>query len=179
MLSTMMTMETMIHSGEFSGTPAQTARRIITEWLKEKGVGCGTVNYRLRDWLISRQRYWGAPIPIVYCPEHGPVPVPDEQLPVLLPEDVEWRPTGESPLKLHPTWKMTVCPTCGKPAVRETDTMDTFMCSSWYHLALSQPGLSSEWPFDPNEYDYWMPVDTVYWWDRACNHAFDLHPFFP
>ncbi|MGQ0600098.1 MAG: leucine--tRNA ligase [Anaerolineales bacterium] len=128
-------------------------------YLESRGVGKEAVTYRLRDWLISRQRYWGAPIPMVYCPEHGIVPVPDEQLPVVLPEDVEWLPTGQSPLKLHPTWSQTKCPICGRPATRDTDTMDTFMCSSWYHLRY----LSPHWdkgPFDPTEYDYWMPVDT-------------------
>lgn len=149
----------MINSGKFSGTPGEEARQKVTEWLEEKGVGQGAVNYRLRDWLISRQRYWGAPIPIVYCPEHGAVDVPDEQLPVLLPDDVEWRPTGESPLKLHPNWAQTTCPICGRPALRETDTMDTFMCSSWYHLRYLSPHYD-KYPFDPKEYDYWMPVDT-------------------
>ncbi len=149
----------MIHSGDFSGTPGDAAKRKVTEWLEYQGIGKGAVNYRLRDWLISRQRYWGAPIPIVYCPDHGAVSVPDDQLPVLLPDDVEWRPTGESPLKLHPSWKITICPICGKTAERETDTMDTFMCSSWYHLRYLSPDYDLG-PFDPVEYDYWMPVDT-------------------
>ena len=148
----------MINSQEFSGTPGETARNQVTEWLENRGVGKGAVNYRLRDWLISRQRYWGAPIPIIYCEDHGAVSVPDDQLPVLLPDDVEWLPTGESPLKLHPTWKQTTCPICGKPATRETDTMDTFMCSSWYHLRYLSPDYDRG-PFDPAEYDYWMPVD--------------------
>ncbi|MBL8102530.1 MAG: class I tRNA ligase family protein, partial [Anaerolineales bacterium] len=112
-----------------------------------------------RDWLISRQRYWGAPIPMVHCETHGWNPVPDDQLPVTLPEDVEWKPTGESPLKLHPTWKHTTCPVCNGPAVRETDTMDTFMCSSWYHLRYLSPKYDKG-PFDEAEYNYWMPVDT-------------------
>jgi len=150
---------TMINSGEFTGTPGSEAKKKVIAWLQDRGIGKGTVNYHLRDWLISRQRYWGAPIPIIYCPEHGAVPVPDDQLPVLLPDDVEWRPTGESPLKLHPTWKHTTCPICGQPAVRETDTMDTFMCSSWYHLRYLSPNYDLG-PFDPKEYDYWMPVDT-------------------
>jgi leucyl-tRNA synthetase len=148
----------MIHSGEFSGTPGDVAVQRISEWLEERGIGKAAINYRLRDWLISRQRYWGAPIPIIYCPEHGAVSVPDDQLPVLLPDDVEWLPTGESPLKLHPTWKHTTCPECGKPALRETDTMDTFMCSSWYHLRYLSPDYD-QGPYDPEEYDYWMPVD--------------------
>jgi leucyl-tRNA synthetase len=150
---------TMINSGVFSGTPGEVAVRKVTGWLDEKGIGEGAVNYRLRDWLISRQRYWGAPIPIIYCKEHGAVAVPEEELPVLLPDDVEWLPTGQSPLKLHPTWKYTTCPICDEPAERETDTMDTFMCSSWYHLRYLSPDYDKG-PFDPKEYDYWMPVDT-------------------
>ncbi len=150
---------TMINSEKFTGTPGDQAKDKVIALLQQQGNGKGMVNYRLRDWLISRQRYWGAPIPIIYCPEHGAVDVPDEQLPVLLPEDVEWRPTGESPLKLHPTWRYTTCPICGKPAERETDTMDTFMCSSWYHLRYLSPKYD-QGPFDPAEYDYWMPVDT-------------------
>ena len=150
---------TMIHSGEFSGTPGDVAKRRITEWLKSRGEGDSTINYKLRDWLISRQRYWGAPIPMVNCPDCGWQPVEEKSLPVLLPEDVAWRPTGESPLKLHATWKQTICPKCGQAAERETDTMDTFMCSSWYHLRYLSPNYD-QGPFDPAEYDYWMPVDT-------------------
>jgi len=150
---------TMIHSASFTGTPGDQAKPAVTRWLEEHGKGKQAINYRLRDWLISRQRYWGAPIPIVYCPKCGAIAVPDEQLPVLLPDDVEWKPTGESPLKLHPTWRFTTCPQCGGPAERETDTMDTFMCSSWYHLRYLSPKYD-QGPFDPAEYDYWMPVDT-------------------
>ena len=150
---------TMIHSGEFTGMTGDSAKKEVISWLAKQQVGKSMINYRLRDWLISRQRYWGAPIPVIFCPEHGALPVPDEDLPVLLPDDVAWRPTGESPLKLHPTWKKTVCPICGQPAERETDTMDTFMCSSWYHLRDLSPDYA-EGPFDPVEYDYWMPVDT-------------------
>ncbi|MCE7920359.1 MAG: leucine--tRNA ligase, partial [Chloroflexi bacterium CFX1] len=118
------------------------------------------VNYRYRDWLISRQRFWGAPIPMVYCETHGWNPTPDDQLPVLLPDDItEWKPTGESPLKFHPTWKNATCPVCGGHATRETDTMDTFMCSSWYHLRYLSPKNDNA-PFDEAEYNYWMPVDT-------------------
>jgi leucyl-tRNA synthetase len=149
----------MVDSGPLTGTPADQAYEKVVAFLEEKGAGKRAVTFRLRDWLVSRQRYWGAPIPIVYCPEHGAVPVPEDQLPVLLPDDVEWLPTGESPLKLHPTWRKTECPVCGGPAERETDTMDTFMCSSWYHLRYLSPHYSGG-PFDPVEYRYWMPVDT-------------------
>ncbi|MBN2146775.1 MAG: class I tRNA ligase family protein [Anaerolineales bacterium] len=150
---------TMIHSEHFSGTPGNIAKQKVTQWLESQGTGKMAINYRLRDWLISRQRYWGAPIPMVYCDTCGWQPVPEDHLPVLLPDDVEWLPTGESPLKLHPTWKHTICPVCTKPALRETDTMDTFMCSSWYHLRYLSPWYE-QGPFDPAEYDYWMPVDT-------------------
>jgi leucyl-tRNA synthetase len=153
----------MVNSGPINGLPAgkdegQSVKAAI-HWVEARGVGKGAVTYRLRDWLISRQRYWGAPIPIIYCREHGQVPVPDDQLPVELPMDVEWKPTGESPLKLHPTWSHTTCPLCGQPATRDTDTMDTFMCSSWYHLRYLSPHFC-DGPFDADEYRYWMPVDT-------------------
>ncbi|MGB7537055.1 MAG: class I tRNA ligase family protein [Anaerolineales bacterium] len=148
----------MIHSGEFSGTPGAVTVKKVAEWLAGKNAGGPTVSYRLRDWLISRQRFWGAPIPMIRCPVHGQVPVPEDQLPILLPDDVAWKPTGESPLKLHPTWARTTCPVCGGEAERETDTMDTFMCSSWYHLRYLSPK-NTRAAFDPAEYDYWMPVD--------------------
>jgi leucyl-tRNA synthetase len=136
------------------------AIKAVIEYLEQKGIGKRDVNYRYRDWLISRQRFWGAPIPMVYCETHGWNPVPDDQLPVLLPDDIEqWKPTGESPLKFHPTWKHTTCPVGGEPAIRETDTMDTFMCSSWYHLRYLSPH-DDKAPFDDAEYNYWMPVDT-------------------
>ena len=149
----------MINSGPLSGTPANEAVSHTIDYLKERGTGEKAINYHLRDWLISRQRYWGAPIPMVYCNSCGVQPVPEDQLPVLLPDDVAWRPTGESPLKFHPTWSHTTCPNCGEDAHRETDTMDTFMCSSWYHLRYLSPHYDKG-PFDPEEYDYWMPVDT-------------------
>jgi len=149
----------MIHSEDFSNTPGDRAKQDVTKYLEARGLGKYAVNYKLRDWLISRQRYWGAPIPMVFCQDCGWQPIPDEELPVLLPDDVEWLPTGESPLKLHPTWKNVPCPCCAKPAERETDTMDTFMCSSWYHLRYLSPDYDLG-PFDPAEYDYWMPVDT-------------------
>jgi len=150
---------TMVNSGPLSGTPGNLSFQKALEYVTQLGVGKASTNYRLRDWLVSRQRYWGSPIPIIYCPHCGPVPVPEDQLPVTLPDDVEWKPTGESPLKLHPTWRFTSCPRCGAPAERETDTMDTFMCSSWYHLRYLSPNYDKG-PFDPREYDYWMPVDV-------------------
>jgi leucyl-tRNA synthetase len=156
----------MVNSGMLDGTKVNTEKgrknpsiAKVIDWLQAQGIGKESVNYRYRDWLISRQRYWGAPIPMIHCDVHGWNPVPDDQLPVTLPEDVEWKPTGESPLKLHPTWKNTTCPVCGEPATRETDTMDTFMCSSWYHLRYLSPKYDKG-PFDDKEYNYWMPVDT-------------------
>jgi leucyl-tRNA synthetase len=156
----------MINSGPFDGTVSnnQKGRKnpgiaAVNDWLEARGIGREDINYRIRDWLISRQRYWGAPIPMVYCESCGVQPVPEDQLPVVLPEDIEWRPTGESPLKFHPTWAHTTCPICDEPALRETDTMDTFMCSSWYHLRYLSPQYA-DGPFDQAEYDYWMPVDT-------------------
>jgi leucyl-tRNA synthetase len=148
----------MVNSGPFDGTQVPAEMDKVTAWLEENGMGEGAVTYRLRDWLISRQRYWGTPIPIIYCPEHGQVPVPDDQLPVRLPDDVEWRPTGESPLKLHPDWRHTTCPICGQPAERDTDTMDTFMCSSWYQYRYLSPQYD-QGSWDQQEFDYWMPVD--------------------
>jgi leucyl-tRNA synthetase len=156
----------MINSDQFNGTKVndQKGRKnpgisAVIDWLQTQGIGKESVNYKYRDWLISRQRYWGSPIPMIHCEQHGWNPVPEDQLPVTLPEDVEWKPTGESPLKLHPTWKHTTCPICGGQAERETDTMDTFMCSSWYHLRYLSPKFA-DGPFDPKEYAYWMPVDT-------------------
>ena len=149
----------MINSGPLTGTSAEEAVGKAIEYLQGKGTGRAAVGYRLRDWLISRQRYWGAPIPVIHCPKCGVLPVPERDLPVELPEDVEWLPTGESPLKLHPTWRHIRCPQCDGPAERETDTLDTFMCSSWYHLRYLSPHYD-QGPFDPHEYRYWMPVDT-------------------
>ena len=151
---------TMVNSGPFDGTPTADGQavRAVIAWLEEKGIGHGQVRYRLHDWLISRQRYWGAPIPIIYCDRCGTVPVPEEDLPVLLPDDVEFMPTGESPLKFHAGFLNTTCPQCGGPAQRETDTMDTFMCSSWYQYRYLSPDYD-EGPWDPEEGRYWLPVD--------------------
>ena len=157
----------MINSAKFSGTPGDVAVSKVTKWLEKQGAGEFAVNYRLRDWLISRQRYWGAPIPMIYCDECGIVPVPYEELPVLLPEDAEFLPTGESPLKYHEEFLNTTCPGCGGPAKRETDTMDTFACSSWYQYAYlspyykeGEPASASSMPFSKEEAEYWLPVDT-------------------
>ncbi|GAB4264982.1 leucine--tRNA ligase [Thermincola ferriacetica] len=148
----------MINSGPFNGLPNEEALNKIIKYLEEKGIGRGTVNFRLRDWLISRQRYWGAPIPIIYCDKCGTVPVPEEQLPVMLPDDVEFKPTGQSPLAECPSFLNTTCPTCGGPAKRETDTMDTFICSSWYFLRYCSPH-ATEVAFERAAVDYWMPVE--------------------
>jgi leucyl-tRNA synthetase len=157
----------MINSADFSGTPGDVAVSQVTKWLEKQGTGKFAVNYRLRDWLISRQRYWGAPIPMIYCDECGIVPVPYEDLPVLLPEDAEFLPTGESPLKYHDGFLNTTCPECGSPAKRETDTMDTFACSSWYQYAYlspyykeGEPATADSMPFSKEEAEYWLPVDT-------------------
>ncbi|MBN1690647.1 MAG: leucine--tRNA ligase [Dehalococcoidia bacterium] len=148
----------MVNSGRFNGLTDQEMIEAICGFLKEKGWGGKTITYRLRDWLISRQRYWGAPIPMVYCSKCGLTPVPEKDLPVLLPPDVEFKPTGESPLKYCESFVNTRCPKCGSPATRETDTMDTFMCSSWYFLRYTSPGCDTH-PFDKNRLKYWMPVD--------------------
>jgi leucyl-tRNA synthetase len=148
----------MVNSGPFDGTPGEEAIAKVTRYLEEQGIGKFTVSYRLRDWLISRQRYWGAPIPIVYCPEHGTVPVPEDQLPVWLPENVQFKPTGESPLRYEPDFVNTTCPICGGPATRETDTMDTFMCSSWYFLRYADPH-NQEAAWSKEAMDRWLPVD--------------------
>jgi leucyl-tRNA synthetase len=148
----------MINSGPFDGTPAAEAVARVTEHAERHGFGKATVNYRLRDWLISRQRYWGAPIPMVHCDEHGVVPVPEEQLPVLLPEDVHFEPTGQSPLRRIEEWVNVPCPIDGAPARRETDTMDTFMCSSWYQMRYVDPH-NPERPFSGELARYWLPVD--------------------
>jgi len=149
---------TMVNSNECDGTPSTEGKEKVTAWLEERGAGKATVTYRLHDWLISRQRFWGTPIPIIFCDECGIVPVPEEDLPVLLPEDTEFMPTGESPLKLDPGFYNTECPRCGGPATRETDTMDTFMDSSWYWYRYLSPHYDKG-PFDPERGEKWLPVD--------------------
>jgi len=148
----------MVNSGPFDGDVSPASIGKVVEWLQTEGRGRAAVNFRLRDWLISRQRYWGAPIPIVHCPEHGEVAVPDDQLPVLLPEDVDFQPGGESPLARHPTWKHVPCPTCGAAATRDTDTIDTFVDSSWYFFRYCSPGYEGG-PFRREDVDRWMPAN--------------------
>jgi leucyl-tRNA synthetase len=148
----------MVHSGPFDGEPSPASIAKVAAWLETEGLGRPAVTFRLRDWLLSRQRYWGAPIPIVHCPSCGEVPVPDDQLPVLLPDDVDFRPGGESPLARHPTWKDVACPSCGGQAVRDTDTMDTFVDSSWYFFRYCSPH-DDDAPFRREDIDRWMPAN--------------------
>ncbi len=148
----------VVFSGPYSGLSSQEAIEKIARWLTQNNLGGKTVKYRLKDWLISRQRYWGTPIPVVYCEKCGIVPVPEDQLPVLLPEDVEITGEGGSPLARHESFVNTKCPKCGGPARRETDTMDTFFDSSWYFLRYTSPHYD-EGPFDVDEARKWMPVD--------------------
>jgi leucyl-tRNA synthetase len=147
----------MVNSGPFDGVRSPESIDRVIDWLEARGKGKRAVTYRLRDWLISRQRYWGAPIPIVHCPDHGEVAVPAEQLPVELPADADFRPGGESPLARHPTWKHTTCPIGGEPATRDTDTMDTFVDSSWYFFRYCSPH-DEDGPFRPEDAERWMPV---------------------
>jgi len=148
----------MVRSGPFDGTPSPESIGRVIEWLEAEGKGAAAVSYRLRDWLLSRQRYWGCPIPIVHCTDCGEVPVPDDRLPVILPEDVDFAPTGESPLASHPDFVKTTCPSCGREdARRETDTMDTFVDSSWYYFRYCSPR-EEDRPFDPSQVERWMPV---------------------
>jgi leucyl-tRNA synthetase len=147
-----------INSGFMDGLDIATAKAKAIDWLEDKGIGERKVNFRLRDWLVSRQRFWGCPIPAVYCDDHGVVPVPVDQLPIVAPDDVEFLPTGQSPLAFHEGFLHTTCPICGGPARRETDTMDTFVDSSWYFLRFCDPW-SDDQPFEPEAARRWMPVD--------------------
>ena len=149
---------TMVNSSPFDGLPSNVGGERIADHMEQHGIGERKVNYRLHDWLISRQRYWGTPIPIVYCRNCGTVPVPDKDLPVELPMDAEFLPTGQSPLRRHEGFRTVRCPNCGGEAERETDTMDTFIDSSWYqyrYVSAEEP----DRPFDPTRGDYWLPVD--------------------
>jgi leucyl-tRNA synthetase len=150
--------EVLVNSDGFDGLPAPEGKRAITAWLTERGLGEATIGYRLRDWLLSRQRYWGCPIPIIHCPACGEVPVPDGDLPVLLPEVDDYLPRGRSPLAAAEDWVATTCPRCGGPAGRETDTMDTFVDSSWYFIRYTDPHNDGE-PFSRAIADYWLPVN--------------------
>ena len=147
----------MVHSGPFDGerTPASIGK--VAGWLRDEGRGEPAVTFRLRDWLLSRQRYWGAPIPIVHCERCGEVPVPEDELPVLLPDDVDFQPGGESPLARHPSWSKVACPPCSGDARRDTDTMDTFVDSSWYFFRYCSPG-DEGWRSSRDDVDRWMPA---------------------
>jgi leucyl-tRNA synthetase len=157
----------LVDSGAFTGMPSAEAKVAITAWLAERGKGEPTVNYRLRDWGFSRQRYWGCPIPIIHCPGCGSVPVPDEDLPVLLPEIEDYRPKGEAPLASNEEWMSVACPRCGGEGRREAETMDTFVDSSWYFLRYCDPH-NSETAFDRSVIDYWGPVD---FYQGGVDHA--------
>ena len=148
----------MVNSDRFDGLSSEDGGQAVADDLEAREIGERKVNYRLHDWLISRQRYWGCPIPIIYCEKCGTVTVPNEDLPVVLPDDAEFLPTGESPLRSHEGFLHTTCPECGGPAQRETDTMDTFMCSSWYQYRYLSPDYEGG-PFEPHEAEYWLPVD--------------------
>lgn len=151
---------TMVNSGPFDGLPSNEGMGRISDHMEERGIGERKIYYRLRDWLISRQRYWGAPIPIIYCEKCGTKPVPEQDLPVILPVDVDFHPTGrgESPLATAPDFVRTTCPSCGSAARRETDTMDTFVCSSWYYFRYTDPR-NDKAPWRREKADTWLPVD--------------------
>ncbi len=148
----------MVHSGTFDGLVGQDARRKVCEFLEKKGIGKATINYRLRDWGVSRQRYWGTPIPVIHCSNCGIVPVPEDQLPIELPLDAQLGEKGQSPLHNLESFYKTSCPKCSADARRDTDTLDTFVCSSWYFDRFTSPRLEHA-PFSKENNDYWMPVD--------------------
>ncbi|MGB2954051.1 MAG: leucine--tRNA ligase, partial [Gaiellaceae bacterium] len=160
----------MVDSAQFTGMTAEEGKRAIVKWLRERGRAAPAVSFRLRDWSFSRQRYWGCPIPIVYCEECGAVPVPEEDLPVLLPEVEDYRPRGKPPLASNEEWLHVECPRCGGEAVREADTMDTFVDSAWYFLRYCDPH-DDQAPFERRLVDYWMPVDQyIGGIDHATGH---------
>jgi len=159
----------LINSGQFSGLDSQTAIQKITEWLEKNNFGKKTVNYKLRDWIFSRQHYWGEPIPIVHCPQCGAVPVPEDQLPVKLPYVEKYQPTGDgsSPLAAITDWVNTTCPQCGKPAMRETDTMPNWAGSNWYYIRYCDPHNNTALAA-PDKMKYWLPVD---WYNGGMEHT--------
>lgn len=161
----------LVNSGEFDGMASSEAREEIVAWLEQQGTGRTKTTYKMRDWLISRQRYWGAPIPIIHCDEHGAVAVPEDQLPVLLPHVDDYAPKGDGKSILGGVaeWVNTTCPTCGKPAKRETDTMDGYACSSWYLLRYTDPHNDTQ-AWDPALANYWAPVDYYVGGDHAVAH---------
>jgi len=161
----------MVNSGVFDGKMSSDVREEIVAWLEQQNVGKSQTTYKMRDWLISRQRYWGAPIPIIHCPEHGAIVVPDDQLPVVLPEVEDYAPKGDgkSPLARQEDWVNTTCPTCGSPAKRETDVMDGYACSSWYLLRYADPK-NAEQAWDAEKAKYWNPIDMYIGGDHAVAH---------
>ena len=173
----------LVNSGEFDGRTSSEAREEIVAWLEQQELGRGKVTYKMRDWLISRQRYWGAPIPVIHCAEHGAVPVPEDQLPVLLPTVEDYAPKGDgkSVLAADESWVRAECPVCHGPARRETDTMDGYACSSWYLLRYADPRNEMQ-AWDPAKADYWNPVDMYVGGDHAVAHLlyvrFWNHVFF-
>lgn len=161
----------LVNSGAFNGMRTETAREEIVDWLETQKIGKSKTTFKMRDWLISRQRYWGAPIPIIHCDEHGAVAVPDDQLPVILPEVEDYKPKGgaTSVLATVEEWVNTTCPTCGKPAKRETDTMDGYACSSWYFLRYLDP-FNDQQAWNPEVEEHWGPVDFYNGADHAVAH---------
>lgn len=161
----------LVNSGQYNGTRSEDAREQIVSWLEQQNLGRSKTTYKMHDWLISRQRYWGAPIPIIHCPDHGAVAVPADQLPVVLPEIEDYAPKGDglSALARATDWVNTTCPTCGGPAKRETDTMDGYACSSWYLLRYTDPN-NDEQAWDPAMANYWAPVDYYVGGDHAVAH---------
>lgn len=162
---------TLINSGDFNGVSTSDAREQIVAWLEERGIGRSKVTYKMRDWLISRQRYWGAPIPIIHCPHCGEVLVPEEDLPVKLPDIDDYQPSGDgqSPLAKVKSWVNVACPKCGHPAKRETDTMDSYACSSWYLFRYTSAG-DNQRAWDKDKADYWCPLDFYVGGDHAVAH---------